>query len=87
MFSGIMSYDTTENSCLVRCLNTISLQKTGQLGAAGGVVSPPACLAIVICLHHPITLLATFGEPGWLLTSSCFSKMGGGGPEGPLGDS
>ena len=27
-----------------------SLQKTGPLVAAGGVVSPPACLAIVICL-------------------------------------
>ena len=40
-----------------------SLPKIGPLVVAGGEVSPPACLAMVICFHYLFTLLATFGEP------------------------
>ena len=65
---------------------TVYLQKIGLLVVAGGEVSPPACLAIVICFHYLFTLLATFGEPS-LAVHTLLSKGEGVGPEGPQGDS
>ena len=55
-----------------------SLQKTVPLEATGGVVSPPACLAIVICLSLPFYTVGYFHVTLLAPYSSLLLKGGGG---------